>query len=524
MSTVHAAALALTIAFVGPLQDTRREWGPEQALGAPDTPGAGDLETAWASETEDGRDEWLQLEFARPVVPTGVRVFETFNPGALVAVSVLDADGNEHEVWRGIDPVPRERELGIALVAFVTDVETRVITLHLASSAVAGWNEIDAVGLHAADGSLQWAIAAEASTTYAGGEAAASRHTEAPLAVPLDALDTRHATTAEDAFATFVGVKAAGGAGPELLRKLADHVERVQRGAPPPSGFEGRWATNFGLLVLRTNGDELHGTYPEGRLEGRIVRGRLEARYIDDTAAGECAFELEDGGRKLNGRWRADDSERWLRWHGRRATDAVAAPLTWLVVLEAPWQTELSEPEYSFGAMLTSIFGQTPGVAVRQRFFTDEVGFHRYCQEAGRLDGEVILSIAAHGDKDGIQARDEMIDPQAIAAALEHMPNLRLVHFSSCAVMAGATPKLVNDALVEAGALGFEGVSGYERPVDWMGSALCEFTYFELLLARGLAAADAAKLLPLLFPLAAETPPEGSPISALRFRFVPPVR
>ena len=40
-----------------------RAWGPEQALGAPDTPGSGDIQTAWASATQDGQDEWLELDF-----------------------------------------------------------------------------------------------------------------------------------------------------------------------------------------------------------------------------------------------------------------------------------------------------------------------------------------------------------------------------------------------------------------------------------------------------------------------------
>ncbi|HTI52276.1 MAG TPA: hypothetical protein VL475_15040, partial [Planctomycetaceae bacterium] len=37
----------------------KRAWGPEQVVGPPDTPQAGDIATAWASQTEDDRLEWL---------------------------------------------------------------------------------------------------------------------------------------------------------------------------------------------------------------------------------------------------------------------------------------------------------------------------------------------------------------------------------------------------------------------------------------------------------------------------------
>src|SRR5205823_2443181 len=40
----------------------KRNWGPEQATGPPDTEMAGDIVTAWASRTPDEQDEWLLLE------------------------------------------------------------------------------------------------------------------------------------------------------------------------------------------------------------------------------------------------------------------------------------------------------------------------------------------------------------------------------------------------------------------------------------------------------------------------------
>jgi hypothetical protein len=45
-------------------QRPKRAWGPEQMVGEPDTPEAGDHQSAWASRLEDAPDEWLMLEYA----------------------------------------------------------------------------------------------------------------------------------------------------------------------------------------------------------------------------------------------------------------------------------------------------------------------------------------------------------------------------------------------------------------------------------------------------------------------------
>ena len=145
----------------------KRNWGPEQATGAPDTPGAGDIVTAWASATPDGQDEWLLLEYAEPVVPTAVLVHESFNPGALVRVTAFRLDGAEVEVWAGKDPTPAGTPRGISEVKFKAGFKTNRVRIHIASTRVPGWNEIDAVGLRDTEGKVQWARAAEASSTYA---------------------------------------------------------------------------------------------------------------------------------------------------------------------------------------------------------------------------------------------------------------------------------------------------------------------------------------------------------------------
>jgi hypothetical protein len=145
----------------------KRPWGPEQAIGEPDTHAAGDIQTAWASQTPDDQDEWLLLEYAEPVVPTAVLVHETFNPGAVIRVTVFRLDGSEVEVWKGADPTPPGSGSGVSEIPVRTDFKVNRVKLYLDSKSVPGWNEIDAVGLLDEAKKTHWAVAAEASSTYA---------------------------------------------------------------------------------------------------------------------------------------------------------------------------------------------------------------------------------------------------------------------------------------------------------------------------------------------------------------------
>jgi hypothetical protein len=147
--------------------EEKRAWGPEQATGEPDTPMAGDIQSAWASKTPDGDDEWLLLEYAEPAVPTLISVHETFNTGALVRVTVFKLDGSEVEVWKGADPTAPNSGMGVSEIPVKVDFKTNRVKLYIDSKNVAGWNEIDAVGFTDDAKKQSWAVAAEASSTFA---------------------------------------------------------------------------------------------------------------------------------------------------------------------------------------------------------------------------------------------------------------------------------------------------------------------------------------------------------------------
>jgi hypothetical protein len=166
-------------------QRPKRAWGPEQATGEPDTNMAGDIQTAWASQSQDDQDEWLMLEYAEPVTPTAVLVHETYNPGALVKVTAFKLDGTEVELWKGQDPTGTDAEMGISEIPVKVDFKTNRIRIHIASKDVPGWNEIDAVGIRDTDKKMHWAASAHASSTYA------QEIDTIPLAPPRNPYDVR---------------------------------------------------------------------------------------------------------------------------------------------------------------------------------------------------------------------------------------------------------------------------------------------------------------------------------------------
>jgi beta-lactamase regulating signal transducer with metallopeptidase domain/regulation of enolase protein 1 (concanavalin A-like superfamily) len=176
-------------------------WGPEQATGAPDTDRAGDLPTAWAPLEPDAGREWLKVDFERAVSIAGVRVRQTFNPGAISKVAAVE-NGRELVLWQGQDPTFSARgnidlillvdepcpddaselikgysELSVLIpvkiqvvngsVEIDKDLVCKSIKIYLDTTRKRGWNEIDAVQLFGKDGSRQWASHATASSTYA---------------------------------------------------------------------------------------------------------------------------------------------------------------------------------------------------------------------------------------------------------------------------------------------------------------------------------------------------------------------
>ncbi len=156
----------------------QRAWGEEQIVGPPDTPTAADARTAWASQQADGGPEWLMAHFENTVDVAEVRIRETFNPGAISKVTGK-VNGQEVVLWEGTatgGTAPRD-----FVVPVQGNLQANAVTVHLDTTRVAGWNEIDAVELVGKDGSRQWARSASASSSYADGRSSGRRQRQRPL-------------------------------------------------------------------------------------------------------------------------------------------------------------------------------------------------------------------------------------------------------------------------------------------------------------------------------------------------------
>jgi hypothetical protein len=285
-------------------------------------------------------------------------------------------------------------------------------------------------------------------------------------------------------------------------------------------GFEGLWHSTFGPLRLIQGPSAVHGWYEglgSSTIEGQLDGGRLAFRYKEPRAQGEGSFELTDNGAAFLGHWRADGAAADAPWTGERIVPVPGR--IWLVVLEAYWQRGLGEREYAFGNMLREFFARVPNIEVRQRFFTNEAGLARWCRELLFLAEPIALVLATHGTPEGLTAHGEIIHAESIAEILRPNDNIQVLHLSSCLLMDRGPTGDFGRVLRQE--LGFP-ISGYTTSVDWAASALIEFAYLDMILARGLDPQTAAKQVTKLITFAGDRGAADSPYPPAHFSYWQP--
>jgi hypothetical protein len=123
------------------------DWSAEQATGAPDSHDYGDESTAWAPANKDGTTEWLSLDYAQAVMPTGLHVVESDAPGFVRRIEAWDeATSAWSTLWQGSDPTPAGAIGDFSPPLTAVDWPTRRIRVTI-DTTVPDWNEIDAVAL-----------------------------------------------------------------------------------------------------------------------------------------------------------------------------------------------------------------------------------------------------------------------------------------------------------------------------------------------------------------------------------------
>lgn len=124
-------------------------WSPDKLTGKPDVEKYGDNGNAWASKNQDKGIEWLKLTFPKAVNATDIRIRQSFNPGAIIKIDLIDNKGKSHTVWEGTDKIKYEPNTIKYFTASFdkTAYKTKTVKITLATNSVNGWNEIDAVQL-----------------------------------------------------------------------------------------------------------------------------------------------------------------------------------------------------------------------------------------------------------------------------------------------------------------------------------------------------------------------------------------
>jgi hypothetical protein len=273
-------------------------------------------------------------------------------------------------------------------------------------------------------------------------------------------------------------------------------------------------------MRLVEDGDAVQGVYAYGgnsTLSGKVEGNRLKFRYQEPDAEGEGWFDLAADGNRFDGRWKAKGVAGWSDWSGMRVQPVPNR--VWLVVVEANWEKDIAEHEYSFGSMLRAFFARAPHVQVRHRMFQDERSLKRWCGELAYLAEPAVLVLASHGDGQGLTVDGHTVGAAALADSVRYARGLRLLHFSACLAMKdGLAPEMVRTLGKQA----TFPISGYTTSVDWASSAIIEFAYLDMILCRGMSPARAAEQVRLLMPFSGDKHVPGAVLPAAGFRLLVP--
>jgi hypothetical protein len=129
--------------------DAKSSYTAFAATGAPNVDQYSDNGNSWASATADKGIEWLEVTFEKPVQATQIRIRQNYSPGAIIKVELIAEGGAKQTVWQGVDEQKYESgTIGWFDRTFEkTTDKIKGARITLATNAVPGWNEIDAVQL-----------------------------------------------------------------------------------------------------------------------------------------------------------------------------------------------------------------------------------------------------------------------------------------------------------------------------------------------------------------------------------------
>lgn len=131
-----------------------KQYSAQQVLGIPNVlPSFRDSPCAWSPFKEQNReDEWIWVEYKRPMKIRQVAVAESHNPGAVSRIYLYDTEDKEYLVYKNEAPRPLA-EKGRMLNAFFTRTlyNVKSVKVVLNTLGMPGWHHIDAIGISDSD-------------------------------------------------------------------------------------------------------------------------------------------------------------------------------------------------------------------------------------------------------------------------------------------------------------------------------------------------------------------------------------
>lgn len=130
-----------------------QQYRATQLLGRPNKlPQAESGASAWRSEQPDAGFEWVKVGFETPMEIRQVAIAENFGAGCVTDVVAYDTQNKEYTLYKS-KPEATKRGAGMHRIWLpqLTSFKVSAIKVVLNTKLVAGWNEIDAIGISSSD-------------------------------------------------------------------------------------------------------------------------------------------------------------------------------------------------------------------------------------------------------------------------------------------------------------------------------------------------------------------------------------
>ena len=127
-----------------------KQYSANQVLGIPNVlPAFKDSPCAWSPFKEQNReDEFIHVEYKKPMKIKQVAVAESNNPGSISRVFVYDTEGGEHLVYKNDMPKVLPEKGRMFHVNFpLTTYNVKSVRVVLNTLGLSGWKHIDAIGI-----------------------------------------------------------------------------------------------------------------------------------------------------------------------------------------------------------------------------------------------------------------------------------------------------------------------------------------------------------------------------------------